>query len=520
MAGSADLITSVLDLKQLVGENTLQFSMIKELSVPGGVKKIDRVDSEITGVKAEIAGDTVMVEGILILNVFYLTGEGKEEKEEVEESFSQFIPLPGIEYGREPRDLALKVYPRVELAELDKLVEEEGKTIFAVTGVVEIFVFCYREINLEIVTDIPGGDTEKNIKENLFLENFIGGEGEVISLHSWIDLNKPAARIEGVNSNFEDLTWEAAQDMVKIEGYLINQISYNQESSGETLEESSRERFSHTLKIPGVQPGMKVKCYPRVGGITHKIDPQERTRVEQEISINLFVLVKEGIIIQAVCQEEDDQLSLPQEKLLLYQPVGEFSEELSLSTEVDLEVPIRKIAWPGELIFDNLQGEIEEEYLEIKGVLKSKIIYVDELSGSTGMKNFEENFNHRFEVPEKDEGMVFFIYPRLEMVDYEIMEDGKRFKQNAGVKVYVKVVDIEEQWVYLKGDEKSIDTRGEESTGGTIIVVYVIQEEDSIFNVAQKFNVSIDAIMKVNKIDDPDLIYPGQKILVPGGNPF
>ncbi|RQD74678.1 MAG: LysM peptidoglycan-binding domain-containing protein [Candidatus Syntrophonatronum acetioxidans] len=516
MAGSTDLITSVLDIKQLVAENAVQFSMVKEISIPGEIKKIERVETEITGLIGEIAEDEARVEGTLILRGFYLTGEGKEEETEMEEDFFQLIPLPGIEHGGKGGDLNLKVYPRVELTEMDKLVCEEGRSIFAAAAVIEIFALCYREINLEVVSEIPGGDPGKAIKEKLFWENFIAMEGEVVSLPSQIDLNKPAARIQGVNSKLEDVTWDIEQDMVRIEGYLINQISYIQESSGETRDESSKERFSHSLKVPGAQEGMKVKGYPRVEGIKHKIDPRERTRVEQEVRINLFALVKEDIITEVICQEEEIPLSLPGERLLLYQPVRELSEELSFSTEVELEVPVKKIAWPGELGFHSIEGDMEENYLKIKGSLDSKIIYVDELTGGIGEENFAENFSHKFDVPEKDEGMILFIYPRLEMVDYEIMEDGKRVKQNAAVRLNVKIVDIEEQWVCVKGEEKVVESKGEEAAGGTVIVVYVMQEEDSIFNVAQRFNVSIDAIMRANKIEDPDLIYPGQKILVPG----
>ena len=46
--------------------------------------------------------------------------------------------------------------------------------------------------------------------------------------------------------------------------------------------------------------------------------------------------------------------------------------------------------------------------------------------------------------------------------------------------------------------------------------VYVVQEGDTLFKIAQRFNVPLDAVIRANpQIQDPNLIFPGQKILIP-----
>ena len=40
------------------------------------------------------------------------------------------------------------------------------------------------------------------------------------------------------------------------------------------------------------------------------------------------------------------------------------------------------------------------------------------------------------------------------------------------------------------------------------------QSEDILWNLAKKFNATLDDIVKINDIENPDLIYPGQKLLI------
>ena len=45
--------------------------------------------------------------------------------------------------------------------------------------------------------------------------------------------------------------------------------------------------------------------------------------------------------------------------------------------------------------------------------------------------------------------------------------------------------------------------------------VYIVKEGDTLYSIAEKFNVPLDAIIRLNNIPRPDLIYPGQRLLIP-----
>ena len=46
------------------------------------------------------------------------------------------------------------------------------------------------------------------------------------------------------------------------------------------------------------------------------------------------------------------------------------------------------------------------------------------------------------------------------------------------------------------------------------IVIYVVQPGDTLWNIAKKYNTTVDNITSINDIENPDRIYPGQKILL------
>ena len=46
------------------------------------------------------------------------------------------------------------------------------------------------------------------------------------------------------------------------------------------------------------------------------------------------------------------------------------------------------------------------------------------------------------------------------------------------------------------------------------ITIYTIRKGDTLWKIAKHFNTAVDEILAVNRIENPDIIYPGQRILV------
>lgn len=49
-------------------------------------------------------------------------------------------------------------------------------------------------------------------------------------------------------------------------------------------------------------------------------------------------------------------------------------------------------------------------------------------------------------------------------------------------------------------------------TGGRI---YIVDQGDTLFSIAINYNSNVETIAEINNIDNPDLIYPGQRLIIP-----
>lgn len=45
--------------------------------------------------------------------------------------------------------------------------------------------------------------------------------------------------------------------------------------------------------------------------------------------------------------------------------------------------------------------------------------------------------------------------------------------------------------------------------------IYIVQPGDTLYTLAQNFNTTVDRIAAFNNILEPDLIYPGQRLIIP-----
>lgn len=61
----------------------------------------------------------------------------------------------------------------------------------------------------------------------------------------------------------------------------------------------------------------------------------------------------------------------------------------------------------------------------------------------------------------------------------------------------------------LEGSEEEIQKNAS-------ITIYIISEGDTLWNLAKKYSTTVDEIVRINEIEDPNFLMAGEKILIPG----
>lgn len=508
MAKKPDLTTDILELEQILGENAVQFSLARQITIPEEVKKIKDVEAITRDLKTEIVEEKVMVEGIVIGQLFYLNESGQENIYDFQEEFVAFVLIPGA-----TPVAAARAYPRVELIRYDELKKDQGMTYYNQVILIEIYVVCCQKISQQIVVGADEVKAQKITREKLNIQSFVGAKVDETTVTSDIVLREPAARLGQVSSKFDDDTrMEVTDNQVVIQGSLINNIDYQEETSGSSREEVISSKFQYTADIEGLKPEMQVGFIPRVKYLVHEINPQERNKIKLKAWVSFFIRVQKPEEIEVIVDIEGfvgarDTLSLCLDS-------QDVSDQLSLSGQVTLEGPVSKLS-PAGVDLQEIRGEVQGDILEVTGILKTSFNYVKDQTGKIEQDFWEEHYTHRFKVKGILGEPRLYLYPRLEEIKYEMLDDPRQIRQVAVLNIYARVTTWQERVLISGAANEKREERGKSQASGITIVVYVVQKEESIFSIAQNFNVSIESILKANKIDDPEEISSGQKILIP-----
>ncbi|HZK25225.1 MAG TPA: SPOCS domain-containing protein [Oscillospiraceae bacterium] len=521
-----ECITDLLKVEQVVGENASQTSVVRDIVLPGRVRKIAEVDTELRDVKGRVIENKVVVEGVIHKQIFYVDSETGQMKEftVADERFVHFVDVPGAMPGMNVQvhvraefvghDFIreVKAYRDAELVEdLDVEAEHEKHkkkvdSLYRQTVILEIFAKVTESMQLDVVVDVNGVDRNNVMKELLKVESVIGENASQVSVQAEIDFDRPARKIKNIDTQVRNITTRVIENKVIVEGILHKQIYFVGAEDDVVHELSVDEKFTHFVDVPGAFPSANVQVHPRVEFVDVDINADDPTRGKQTAIIDIFAKVTETVQVEVVTDIMG--AGVRKELLKVSQVIGEGSKQHNVVANLTAPAPAKKMAGPPETRFENLETRVIEDKVVIEGDLVKNVYFVRD-DDEAEVREFEvrEHFTVFVDIPGAMPGHVVQVYPRVEFTDFEIdPKDRTRIRQTSIIEIFVKVTEHVQLEVVVSCE-----------TGPTpSVTIYVVQPGDTLFLIAQRFNVSLQAIEKANpQITDPNVIFPGQQIFIP-----
>lgn len=525
-----DVLRELLKLDYVIGEDTKQFKVEREFTLPRPVRRFLTPDITIPQdkIKTQVIEDKVIVEGELVKQVYYVGEDGIVYEETLPpEKWTEFIDIPGASPGDHaqvrvrPEDVRFEIIGQGKTrGEEDNEVEGAHfkppkppkppvRTRVRQIAIVELFVKVTQTVQVEVVTDIIGPKITP-FKELVKVQNVIG-EGKVqATVQSDVDFDEPAKKIATVDSTFKDITTRVIEDKVIVDGILHKQIYFVEEQTGIVRERTVEDTFTQFLEVPGARPGMNVQVYPRVEFIDHTINNNNRRLARQTAVIELFIKVTETVQIEVVVGATG--VDVFTELFKVENVLGEDTDQIKVIADITFPQPAKKVSNIVANVVITDAKPIDDKVI-IKGELVKQVFYVDEQDNILRELTVEpELFTHFIHINGTRPGMNVQVTPRIEYVNVDLAEDGLTGRQVAVIELFAKVTET--QQIEVVTDVNIPDDNFKKPDAS--YVIYVVQPCDTLFKIAKRFGVRLNDLIAANpQITDPNLIFPGQKIIIP-----
>ena len=157
-------------------------------------------------------------------------------------------------------------------------------------------------------------------------------------------------------------------------------------------------------------------------------------------------------------------------------------------------------------------GEIKTktDAVEAEGVLRISLLYHCE--GEESPLCILERwipFGQMMELRGVAEGDTADVQLRLDDLDFQMLSEQEG---ELRATVTMEAVVTRTETAEIVKDITLEEETEQPATAGAVI--YVVQPQDTLWKIAKQYRTTVEDILAVNEIENPDLIYPGQKLLI------
>ena len=186
---------------------------------------------------------------------------------------------------------------------------------------------------------------------------------------------------------------------------------------------------------------------------------------------------------------------------------GTFREILSLDSSQPAMMQIVNVC--GRLRSTGIS--VTNDMVTINGVADMNVLYVAE-DDLRPINEFASSipFTQGVEIRGITQDTLVDVSMEIDDISFSMISSNEA---EARVMVNFDVIAYENrQDSVITGVWKSTDES--DTTKKCAAVIYTVKPGDSLWKIAKKFNTTIDEIVSLNKIENPDLIYPGERFLI------
>ena len=503
-----ELIREAFRVEELKGNEELQVLVETELYLTSGKPDIENllwIKGKVDILNTRIIEDKLLVSGIIKFTVVYQGGEEEDNIYTVEttKDFKEEILIQGINEG-----MSSRVKSNIEFIESE--LEENKVNLRAVInlqGLVE-------EIKtVEIIKEINGKPELQTLTQRVGYKEVYGRESSYIEVMDTIKVDMDKPNIEKV-LKFSVVTREIESMVVEDRIILSGDATVNMIYYGEGQISSLKETipFNHFIEIPGaMREGKKHVELEVVQGLYEVMEDELGELKVVEIDLKILASGKayeekfKDLTVDAYSTKEN--VVLERESISLIENIEEFWNKELVTMEIE-DIDTKEI-YDIEARANIIEKTYSDEDVKIEVIISLDIYYLDRISDEPRFYSGEFPYKSYIKVDILEENVELELDHKLDYINYDLRKDGIDILCNVEHNLRIN----KERTVY--GIKEIVET-GEiiNKKDKPSIIIYIVQKGDILWDIAKRYNTTMEEILLSNKILNGEDIKVGDKIII------
>ncbi|MGO1711945.1 MAG: DUF3794 and LysM peptidoglycan-binding domain-containing protein, partial [Senegalia sp. (in: firmicutes)] len=275
--------------------------------------------------------------------------------------------------------------------------------------------------------------------------------------------------------------------------------------------------FTHFVDIDNINKDMGCNIKLNYSDANYEIqrDINGRNRIIDlesliEIDAKVYQIKEKEIAIDTYSTNSEIELS--RENVKITENIGSVSkfEMVKDSIDVSYDDEIIKEIYKINVLPIVTDTRIIENKAIIEGILNANMLYLGEESGE--IKNTQNDFPFKTYIDMDDisEDMDLEIDMNIEGLNYK-KTSSREVEISSDVRIdtlinRIKNIDIVTNALEIE-DSSEIDK-------GHSIVIYIVKENDTLWDIAKRYHTTTEELIRVNDIIAPENLMPGEKIFI------
>lgn len=499
----------VITVSEIIREFTVEEEITREVTIPARLspaEKVVSVNARVQVTSVRVLSGIVEVSGYIRYTLFY-DPEGEEDLESFSRTvgFTERLVVPGARPGL---DASIDVL--IQDIDWELLTPRTILLTFLLSNTIELF----RPERLRVIEEIDRVRFERFrvqrvVQEFTVQRTFIR---RVQLARELPDID----RVISLEPVRQMVDVEPRKDQLFVQALIELGLLYRPEREFELRFTTLNFPVSFVIDAPGVRPDMDVFADLFIQDI-------EILRLsERELTIRMQTIWDIIVITEEELELPTEVIGLPpgripiRRKFLIERIVIQRRTRIIVTETVELDPAgpgVRRVIRANGRILPGLVVEAERGGISISGTVTVDIIYVAATAAQPVLYVSEEiSFTRFLNIEGVRPGMQVRVEAEVDEVHTDIVSP-YQIRVSPIIDLRILVTERVPVTVIERIAEEVEVIPEEEIPPETF--VYTVQQGDTLFKLAQRFNTTVEILAELNDLEDPSQLFIGQRLLIP-----